>query len=56
MVRSLFALLLVGAALTGCGRPVADAGLPVVGFIQLLENAQLDAGRAGFLQALADSV
>ncbi len=54
-MRSLFALLLVGAALAGCGNPAADAGLPVVGFVQLLEDAQLDAGRAGFLQALTDS-
>lgn len=48
-------ILILAAVLAGCGKPAADTGLPVVGFVQLLEDAQLDAGRAGFLQALTDS-
>lgn len=55
MLRALCLTLMLAAALAGCGKPATDAGLPVVGFVQLLEDAQLDAGRAGFLQALTDS-
>ena len=47
-------LVLLLALSAGCGRD-PHAGLPRIGYVQLLEDPQLDAGRAGFLQALADT-
>ena len=51
------AVVMAGLALlSGCGRGPAPADtMPRIGYLQLLEDPQLDEGRRGFLQALSDA-
>jgi ABC-type uncharacterized transport system substrate-binding protein len=53
--RLLLVIMTLAGSLSGCRVPEPGEHIPRIGFMQLLEDPQLDEGRRGFVKALEDA-